>query len=210
MKKFVLLILLFLVSCSVFPQFSFGVAGNYTTSLGFDEKWNFDVGRLSFKNDAAHGFSVGIFLRAGKRFFVQPELMYNFMLSASALQQENADNSQKQKIYFSTINLPILLGGKIVSTNFFNLRVMFGPRFRFDAGSKNEVDTLIQTTPRKWQLGLEVGLGFDLGRVTIDARYNLMQDIFAYTYSDSQQLKLSPINSFSVGIGVKLVDIKKK
>ena len=210
MKKTILIILLIFVSCNAFAQFSFGIAGNYTTSLGFDENWNFDAERLKFKSNTAHGFAVGIFMRAGKRFFVQPELMYNMMFSTSTVEHEGENvETHKREIRLNTINLPVLLGGKVVSTSFFNLRIMLGPRFRFDVGSKNKGTDDIKTTPRKWQLGLETGLGFDLGRITIDARYNLMQDIFSYN-SNNQELSFSPINSFSVGIGVKIVDIKQK
>ena len=210
MKKIFFVILLIFVSCNAFSQFAFGIAANYTTSLGFDENWTFDADRLKFKNDPAHGFSAGIFLRAGKRFFVQPELTYNFMISAAILEQDSVV-AKKRKIYLNTINLPVLVGGKVVDTKIFNMRVMFGPRFRFDVGSKNEGEDAITTTTRKWQLGLETGIGFDLWRITIDARYNLMQDIFSYNYS-ANELKFSPINSFTFGIGVKLVDIipKKK
>jgi len=209
MKKIIFVILLIFVSCNAFAQFAFGIAGNYTTSLGFDENWKFASERLKFKNDPAHGFSAGIFLRAGKRFFVQPELTYNFMISTATVEQDSINNSQKRIIYLNTINLPILLGGKIVDTKIFNLRVMFGPRFRFDVGSKNDGDSTLTSSPRKWQLGLETGIGFDIWRITIDARYNLMQDIFSYKFS-SNELKFSPINSFSIGIGFKFVDIKPK
>jgi len=209
MKKIIVIISLILVSYNASAQFAFGLAGNYTTSLGFDQNWNFDSERLKFKNETAHGFSAGIFLRGGKRFFVQPELMYNFMLSTVTIEQNNSGEVQKKKIYLNTINLPILLGGKIISTSFFNLRIMLGPRFRFDVGSKNEGANNIETTPRKWQLGLETGVGFDLGRVTIDGRYNLMQDVFSYKFS-SNELNFSPINSFSIGIGVKLIDVKSR
>ena len=210
MKKIIFVILLIFVSFNAFAQFSFGIAGNYTTSLGFNENWNFDAERLKFKSNAAHGFAAGIFMRAGKRLFVQPELMYNFMVATVIVEQEGESvETNKRKINLNTINLPVLLGGKIVSNDFFNLRIMLGPRFRFDVGSKNKGTDNLTTSPRKWQLGLETGIGFDLGRVTIDARYNLMQDIFSYKYSD-KELSFSPINSFSVGIGVKLVDIKPK
>ena len=197
------------MSYNAFAQFTFGLVTNYTTSLGFDENWNFDVERLKFKNDPAHGLAAGIFLRAGKRFFVQPELMYNFMISSATVTNDSTNDVQKRDISFNTINLPVLVGGKIVSTNLFNMRVMFGPRFRFDVGSKNNSESAITSVVRKWQLGLETGIGFDIWRITIDARYILMQDIFSYKYS-SKELKLSPINSFSIGIGVKLVDIKPK
>jgi hypothetical protein len=210
MKKIIISILIILFVNNAFAQFAFGIAGNYTTSLGFDKNWDFAPERLKFDSKAAHGFAAGFFLRTGKRFFVQPEIMYNFMISKVTI--ENSDTHTRD-IRLNTINLPILLGGKIVSTNFFNLRIMFGPRFRFDAGSKNSTASPddIEVSPRKWQLGLETGLGFDLGRVTIDARYNLMQDIFSYTYSaNKEELKLNPLNSFSIGIGVKIVDIKRK
>jgi len=210
MKKIVLFILLIFLSCNAFAQFALGIAGNYTTSLGFDKNWNFDAERLRFKNEIAHGFSAGIFMRAGKRLFVQPEFMYNFALSKATTRQESIGKDDYRKIYQQTLTLPVLLGGKLVSTNFFNLRLMAGPRFRFDVGSKSELADNITATPRKWQLGLEAGLGFDLGKVTIDGRYILMQDVFEYKFSNIEELKFSPINSFAVGIGVKLVDVKPK
>jgi hypothetical protein len=202
---------MFMLVGNAYSQFAFGLLGNYTTSLGFDRNWNFDTDRLKINAKNANGFAVGIFLRGGKRFFVQPEITYNFMVNQ--LNYDDNGDTQTVNIRLNTINLPVLFGGKIVNGDFFKFRVMFGPRFRFDLGSKNDfqtkTDSVVTVSPRTWQLGLEAGLGFDLGIVTVDFRYNLMQDIFNYTYSkEGVTLNKSPVNSFSVGLGVKLVGKK--
>jgi hypothetical protein len=211
MKRILLLILIISISVHCNSQFVFGLLANYNSSLGFDGNWNFNAENLKMNNKNSHGFGLGLFIRGGRTFFVQPELTYNFMLTRMNVQIDNQPQTINN-LTLSTINLPVLLGVKLIKTNFFNMRLMAGPRFRFNVNSKSDFSqsaTNIDTSPKKWQLGVETGLGFDLGKVTIDLRYNLMQDVFNYTYgSQNMHINKSPINSLSVGLGVKFVDTK--
>jgi hypothetical protein len=211
MKKILVSILTISISACCYSQFAFGLLANYNNSLSFDENWNFDAENLKMSNGNSHGVGLGVFIRGGSKFFVQPELTYNFMLTRMKLQ---VDNNQQitNNLRLSTINLPVLFGFKVLNMRFFNIRLMAGPRFRFNLGSKGDFSHSaidVNALPRKWQLGLDTGVGFDLGKITVDVRYNLMQDIFNYTYGlQKARINKNPINSFSVGLGIKFIDIK--
>jgi hypothetical protein len=213
MKKFLFIILFLCCINGAFAQFVFGIGGSYNTSLGFNENWQFDSKNLLYSNDLANGFSLGFFMRGGNWVFVQPELNYNLMISKAVVGEAK---TAYHKIHVNTFNVPVLLGVKLVNTRIFNMRLMLGPRFKFLLG-KNIPDFLkysgINAEARKWLLGLEAGLGFDIGIVTIDFRYNLMQDVFKYiaeTEGKKIELNRNPVNSFSVGLGFKIVDKKKR
>ncbi|MDR0829601.1 MAG: PorT family protein [Prevotellaceae bacterium] len=210
MKKIVFIVLFSCCINAAFAQFAFGVGGTYNTSLGFDEKWNFNSKNLLYGNDLAQGFGLGLFLRGGNWVFVQPELYYNLMISNAKI----GDEGKSFTITSSTFNVPVLLGVKAVNLPKFNLRFLVGPRFKFALGKNPPAffaDYEIDATPRKWLLGLETGFGFDIGIVTIDFRYNLMQDVLHYVSQNEKiELNRSPVNSFSVGLGFKIVDKRKR
>ncbi|MDR1544944.1 MAG: PorT family protein [Prevotellaceae bacterium] len=210
MKKFLFIILFTCCVNVVFAQFAFGISGSYNTSLGFDENWKINSKNLLYGSKQGHGFALGLFMRGGNWVFVQPEVTYNLMISNAIV----GDEGKYYKIIHNTLNVPILLGVKAVNTKKFNMRFMVGPRFNFALGTKTPdffEDYAIDAVPRKWLLGLEAGLGFDIGRVTIDFRYNLSQDIFNYVAKNEQiKLNRSPVNAFSVGLGYKFVDKRRR
>lgn len=198
-------------SVAMFGQFAFGIKGGYNTSLGFDKQWNFDASNINIKSDLGQGFHLGIFTRIGKRWYAQPELYYNMQITNYEIKLSDIQNID-QAVTLSTLDLPIMLGFKILDLNDINLRIMLGPQFRFNAGSlikpSEEVEDLVQVA-KKAQIGLVTGIGVDLWFMTLDVRYNLIDRLYTTSLNENQ-INGNPINSFNISLGWKIIDFNKK
>ena len=102
-------------------------------------------------------------------------------------------------------------GFKVINTKLFNLRLMAGPKFRFNAGSDTSIDNVqdLVLEARKAQVGLDAGVGLDIWFLSVDVRYNLIQQLYHYKTLDQQEITMDPINAFTVSVGWKLIDIYK-
>lgn len=210
MKKIIIIVGLVIFSTGAFAQFTMGLKGGYTTSLGFDKNFSYTGDNFNLKNDLTHGGHLGLFFRFGRRFYAQPEVNYNLNFAKVHFTDKN-NNSLTDDILLSTLDVPVLLGFKIVNSKKFNLRVMAGPKFRFNAGSDKKIDNVEDITieARKSQIGLDVGLGIDLWFLSLDVRYNLMQQLYHFKTADQQEINMDPTNAFTVSLGWKFVDINK-
>ncbi|NJN35175.1 MAG: PorT family protein [Saprospiraceae bacterium] len=119
-------------------------------------------------SDASYGFHGGLWFRATiADFMIQPELVLNtsnvtYTLKAPGLLDTLAKES------FLKLDLPIMLGFKLGS-----VRIMGGPVGHLHLNSSNELTDFSSYTTKfdalKW--GWQAGIGFDLGRVGFDLRY---------------------------------------
>ena len=179
--------------------FSVGAKAGYSTVLEDNQSFNnlFDV-----KTNLQNGFNAGLFLRIGRRFFAQPEVNYNFLSYVKTI--EYAGGEVKTLGYKNnTIDVPVLLGISAVNLKKFKLRIMVGPKFSFDVGSTNNEEFSSESI-RPTRLGLDCGLGFDFWRVTLDARYTILPDLYKYKDENGNTLSHTPVNSFMVTLGVRI------
>ncbi len=206
MKRLSLLFLAAIFTLSSFGQvFSLGAKVGYNTSLGFDQNWNYDASSVSFKNDISNGFHVGLYARIGRRFYVQPEVLYNYSVYKQSLDLGIAKISTK-KIKSSTIDVPVLAGFSIVNAKSFKLRIMVGPKFSFNAGSTRLDDwSDVEAKARTTRVGLDTGIGIDVWRLNLDVRYNLMGNLYSFEDSTSDtKLNTKPNNIFVVSLGFRI------
>ncbi|MCX2454104.1 porin family protein [Pedobacter sp. PLR] len=118
----------------------------------------------------ATGFSAGAFTRIDLgRAYVQGELLYS---KKSGKLDFNAANDQKAK--WTSIDIPLLVGYKILRTEQMNLRVFGGAVYSYTINDKTSV--LKQLNPafrefKKSNVGYQAGAGIDLGKLTFDLRY---------------------------------------
>ena len=210
MKKLALIIGLAIFSIGAFAQVTIGLKGGYNTSLGFDKNFSYTGDNFNIQNDLSHGGHLGLFFRFGRRFYVQPEANYNLNIAKVNFTDKN-NAIWTDNVLLSTVDVPVLLGFKIVNAKKFNLRIMAGPKFRFNAGSDKKIENVQDLTvvARKSQIGLDAGLGLDIWFLSFDVRYNLMQQLYHYKTLDQQEINMDPINEFTVSVGWKLIDIYK-
>lgn len=140
----------------------FGVKGGITmlstdvkgvANSGQGNQWN------EFKSKDA-GWNLGLMARINiplTNLYVQPELVYNH----AAYQMFNA-NGTSEKLKYGNIELPVLLGFKILF-----LRANVGPTFTL--AHMNDGDLFEVKRP---DVGFQAGLGLTLKKVTLDVRYH--------------------------------------
>ena len=198
------------LSATVFGQFTFGVKAGYNTSLGFNKDWKFDASNLNIKSDLGHGFQAGIFMRIGNRWYAQPELYYNMTRTDYKIKLSDIENIDRA-VTLSTVDLPIMVGYKIFDKDNFNMRVMLGPKFRFDAGSfaKNSEEMEDwKEVAKKAQIGLTAGIGFDFWFMTLDLRYDLVDRLYTTSLKDNK-INVNTINAFNISLGWKIIEYDK-
>lgn len=125
------------------------------------------------------GYHVGAFMRFNvRRAYIQPEVLYSTK-GADLTLPETPGAAYRPGTYAVTINtidVPLLLGARLVNTRSFNLRAFAGPMVSFNVGGSGLDDFLGEGESTKSYLetvGLsyQAGIGFDFGALTLDTRY---------------------------------------
>lgn len=189
-------------------QFDFGIKAGYNASK---LSTNID----SIKTSINSGFHVGLFARIGKKLHLQPEIYYT--LSGSVFENEGKLNTSnwKQKINIHTLDVPVLVGFKMVGTKSFNWRINAGPVASIVIGKKikdlNANEQIVKLTEPdlstvNW--AMQVGTGIDLWLVTLDVRYQFGLNKVIKEFVDANAT-VYPVNSskniFVVTAGFKLL-----
>ncbi|PTQ99642.1 outer membrane protein with beta-barrel domain [Mucilaginibacter yixingensis] len=165
MKKILLSIaMLVAVSISAKAQFNLGIKGGVNFS-----KINTD----NLKESTTTGYQAGLFARFGGAVYLQPEVY----VGSRGGKFQNDNNTVSGKVTFTTLNVPLLLGGRVVGTDKVNLRVMAGPIYSYNMSknqsfSDNFNGALVDFgNYKKSTLGYQAGAGVDIGAITADLRY---------------------------------------
>ena len=176
MKKYLILFVFVLSSAIVFGQFTIGPKVGYNASK---LSTNLDTVSSTFKS----GFQIGVFVRIGKKFYVQPELYYT---TQGGVFESNTNNWQ-QKVSIGSLDIPLLVGFKLINAKVVNLRILAGPLASFvvnksvkDAGGILGPIETADLNSINW--AIQAGAGLDVLFMTLDVRYqiglnNLIKDI---------------------------------
>lgn len=197
MKRIALVLLLLFVSTITYSQspVTFGPKVGFITS-----KLKSDISEL--EEDFKAGFQAGIFLRGNiKKLYIQPELYY-------AVKGGNLDSTNSnQEFTLSTLDVPIIVGYKVIGKEAFNFRIFAGPVASFILNKKIKLngdeiaDDLAEKSLQDAIWGLQMGVGFDVLMFTLDVRYELgLNDISS---SDTKGSVKS--NSFHISLGWKIL-----
>lgn len=119
------------------------------------------------KSSTKPGFELGFQarVRLPLGFLIQPEVVYSRTTGSFS----TTDGTESMKTRSNWIEVPVLAGWK-----FSIVRLMAGPSFRFpmdEVMNTGLKETNVTPRLRNFVLGYQAGVGLDLGRVTIDARY---------------------------------------
>jgi hypothetical protein len=208
MKKVILILAISLFSAGMsFGQFSFGLKIGYNAS-------KLHTSLDSIKSSFNSGFHFGAFVRFGKKVYVQPELYYT--LQGGIFQNNLSDplHDWKQNVTVGTLDIPVLVGFKIINLKVINWRIMAGPMASFVVNSKiKNVNTLIgpikssDINGANWYV--QVGTGVDVLFLTLDLRYqiglNQMIKTAQSTVSGGKEYTLNATNNmWVVSLGFKL------
>lgn len=151
----------------------FGVKGGLLINSS-DLKYTFSSNRERYSESSTKpGFELGLQarVRLPLGFLIQPEVVYS-RTSGSFPVETTADGTttdEKLKVRSNWIEVPVLVGWK-----FSIVRLMAGPSFRFPMDEVMNVglkETKVAPRLDNFVMGYQAGIGVDLGRLTIDARY---------------------------------------
>lgn len=124
------------------------------------------------------GGAAGVFLRGSLGFFyIQPELYFNEQGSNLNLHPDQADPNATDfngRIRLTTMDVPLLFGIRLIPLDKFNLRILGGPVYTRVLNERvNDLRLLDPTTYNfdKDNLGYQAGAGIDIGKLTLDVRY---------------------------------------
>lgn len=211
MRKFLLIAVLVAFAGAASAQFlTFGLkAGiNTTTDVFKNVTLSNDNGQTGYdiiNNKAKVGFLAGAYARVSiLGFFVQPELYYAQSSTEITLQEIGTTNVRTEVNKLNTLNIPILFG-----TKFGPFRVNAGPVATIILSNTNIVDNVsgLDQDMDKANWGLQAGVGLDISKISLDARYETSISKLGSAYNTASGSKVnfgSRPQQFIFTLGVKL------
>ena len=199
MKKIslVLMLAIFAVSASFGQKFTLGPKVGYSAS-----KLSTNIDEISA--EARHNFMAGVFLRVGNKLYFQPEIMYHARGGVFVSDSTNYE----QTVKFKNLDIPLMVGFKLLNLKAFNLRVMGGPVASFVLDKEVTYDQVIKDPFQGSDFkdiiwGLDVGVGIDVLFLTLDVRYEFgLNNV--YEPADGSPSYDMKNNIFTIGLGFKL------
>jgi hypothetical protein len=206
MKKFILIfiIALFAVEFS-YGQFALGVKAGYNAS-----KLSANLDEI--KSQINSGFHVGIWARIGKRFYVAPELQYTFSGAVFSNDGSISTDKWKEKITIGSLDIPVLLGFKIIHSKVITWRIELGPQASIVVNKKVENETsfigpVTESSLSSLNWYVLGGTGIDILFFKFDFRYQyglnqLIKDVQTVGSSTSSFDQKNQMFVLSVGIKI--------
>ncbi len=198
MKKYLIILAMVLFSVSVFGQFTIGPKVGYNASK---LSTNLDTITSNFKS----GFSIGVFVRIGKRFYFQPEVYYTTQGGVF----ESNENNWEQKVIIGSLDIPALVGFKLIKSKIVNLRILAGPLASFvvnksvkDAGGALGPIENADINSVNW--AIQAGAGLDVLFFTLDVRYQIGLNNLIKTIENNAEIN-SKNSVWVVSLGFKIL-----
>ncbi|MEI6890093.1 MAG: porin family protein [Bacteroidales bacterium] len=205
MKRILLIFALAMLATQLsYGQFALGLKIGYNANK---LSTNLDTVKSQFNS----GFNVGVFAHIGKRLYVAPELLYTMSGQVFTASGNISTNGWKQKISMGSLDIPVMVGFKIIHSDFITWRIEVGPEVSFLVNSKvtnlNDFTGPIQSadlSKANWYvLG---GTGIDILFLSLDIRYSyglnqLLKDAQNWQFNSKNQL-------FMVSLGFRIFGSK--
>ncbi|MCG6187682.1 porin family protein [Maribellus maritimus] len=194
MKKLTVLslLLLFVISVSAQPIFNLGLkAGLNNSKLTFKKS--------EINSETITKYHIGAFGRVGAgKIFVQPEAY--FSAKGGELEGGNVFDVASE-FDFNTVDVPLLLGIKVIDGEKANVRLMGGPVFSFLTSKDVDGDELWDPEYYKDQyIGLQYGIGADIFGFTLDFRMENSSNMYKHMDSDLNAKN----QTFMISVGYKI------
>ncbi|WP_185286201.1 porin family protein [Chryseobacterium indologenes] len=184
--------LLLCITCSVdlqaqqAPAFHIGVKGGTSFTKTSTESSLLE-GKYGF------GYQAGVMTRMDiGKLYVQGEALFNKRKTSYDIK-----DGSNAKLTWNAIDIPVVVGYKIVNTDDFNFRVFAGGAYSYAFNNKISTSHAIQEGFIKFDksnIGITGGVGVDYKNFTVDLKYETGLS------SISKDFKSKP-HSFSLGIG---------
>lgn len=143
-----------------------------------------------------NNYLFGAFARINLgRIYIQPEAYYN---SKGGEYIDKVNLSTINSFNLKTIDVPALIGIKLIDQKAFNLRILAGPVFSF-VTDKSASSQLTETAIKDNFFGWQYGAGVDFLFLTLDAR----MESYSNNLYDTPKFD-SKNGNFVISLGVKL------
>ena len=133
------------------------------------------------------GINAGVFARVGNKIYFQPELNYVTFSNTYNF------NSNAYQVKFKDVNVPLMIGYRIIDKKDLMLRISAGPDLYYNL--KKQVSP-VDSEDKRTSIGGVLNVGVDLGNFTIDTRNSIG---FTKLNKDFGQRP----NIFSLSVGYK-------
>lgn len=186
MIRSLLITLLLLISLSVFSEGPLNIGVKFGTNrstmiTNFD-----DVLNQSILEEDVNNYLAGAFVRLNLgRLYVQPEVYFNTKGGIIRPTNDNLVSSASTIFNYQTIDVPALIGIKLINRDLINLRIHGGPVFSYVTVNSfsTEIANFNTADLNNRYMGWQLGAGIDFWFLTIDARIENSSNILA-TSSD--------------------------
>ena len=190
MKKFsiILLLAVFALESNAQNFFDAGLKAGLTTS-------KISTHISDYNPETINNYSLGAFARLNLgRFYLQPEAYYN----SKSGKIERISTSTINEFDLKTIDVPALVGLKIIKQETFNLRIMAGPVFSF-VTDKSVKGQFSEDKLRDNFFGWQYGAGVDFLFLTLDVR----KESYSNNFYDTPDFDTKN-GIFVISLGLKL------
>ena len=208
MNKSILVLVFVFLTSGVFAQLTFGPKLGYSSA-------KLSLDRSDITSELKNNFQFGVFVRIGTKIYVQPELNYVTLGSIYKTPEGSVMPAFEQEVKLKTIQVPILVGAKLINLKLFNFRVFGGPTASFVTKTKINNKLASAVEPIKdadlediiWSV--QVGAGIDIAKITLDIRYNfginkVIENINIPGIADPVEFS-SKTSGFNVTLGFKFL-----
>jgi hypothetical protein len=147
-------------------------------NLKIGPKVGFNASKLhtnldSISSQFKSGFQFGIFVRMGKKVYLQPELYYTTQGGVF----KSSNQIVKQDIKLGSLDVPVLIGVSFINNNLLNVRVLAGPVASFVVNKKIKdsgvIDPIKDADIKDINWYIQAGAGVDIWKLTLDIRYQI-------------------------------------
>jgi hypothetical protein len=203
MKKILIIFAIALISFEAsYGQLALGLKIGYNAS-----KLSTDID--SIKSDFNSGFHVGVFSRIGKRLYFAPELLYTMSGGVFTETGSVSTSGWKQKVTVGSMDIPLLVGVKIIHSDLVTWRVELGPEASFvinkkikDTGTLTGPITTSDIKTANWYI--LAGTGLDILFLSLDIRYqyglnSMISDVQNYSFNTQSNLILVSLSWKIIG-----------
>lgn len=179
----------------------FSLTGNAQGVFDAGLKAGINTSKISTSKDnytpeTINNYQFGAFARINMGFiYIQPEAYFN---SKGGEYIDKLDESTVNSFNMKTVDVPALLGLKIINQETFNLRIMAGPVFSF-VTDKSAKGQFTEDNLENNFFGWQYGAGVDFLFLTLDVRKETYSNDI-YTSPDFNTKK----GNFVVSLGIKL------
>lgn len=172
MKRLLLSLWILALPFLLSAQFTFGPRVGYVTS-------KLSTSAEDIKASMKSGYDVGAFLRTGGTLHFQPEVIWRVKGGILERSPSAQVKGIKQEVEIQTIEIPLLIGLKILDLERINLRLLAGPSGSLAVGKKvsmTDEDEFINPIKKAdisdLQWGINAGVGIDVLSFTLDVKYH--------------------------------------